>query len=85
MKDALVILGGPALFLLGNYLFKNATSRRWPLSHVIGLGLLGAIGLGLSAFSILGLAAAAVAALLAVAILERVLLRSRAAARSGLE
>ncbi|EYD74089.1 low temperature requirement A [Rubellimicrobium mesophilum DSM 19309] len=82
-KEALVILGGPALFLLGNYLFKNATSRRWPLSHVVGLALLGAATLALSMLTILGLAATAVVILVLVAILERILLRSRAAARSG--
>jgi low temperature requirement protein LtrA len=38
--ESLVILGGPALFLFGNLLFKNATSSRWPLSHAIGLALL---------------------------------------------
>lgn len=29
-SDAVTLLGGPALFLLGNFLFKNTTSRRWP-------------------------------------------------------
>jgi low temperature requirement protein LtrA len=36
----LVLCGGPALFLLGNGLYKLAVYRRWPLSHLIGLGLL---------------------------------------------
>lgn len=81
---ALSLLGGPALFLLGNFLFKNATSRRWPLSHVLGLVLLGA-GLFLAgAMTILALAAWGFAALLAVAALERALLRSRAGHRQGL-
>lgn len=36
----LVLIGGPALFLLGNGLYKLAVYRRWPLSHAIGLALL---------------------------------------------
>lgn len=83
--DALVLLGGPALFLLGNYLFKNATSRRWPLSHVVGLALLAAPDFAIGAFSTLTLAAYATAVLVAVAVLEGVLVRSRAAARSGVD
>ncbi|WP_220495434.1 low temperature requirement protein A [Paracoccus sp. MC1862] len=82
---ALALLGGPALFLLGNFLFKNATSRRWPISHVIGLVLLGA-GLFLAgSMTILGVAAYGFAALLVVAALERALLYSRTADRQGLK
>jgi low temperature requirement protein LtrA len=83
LSSALVILGGPALFLLGNYLFKNATQRRWPLSHVIGLALLALPFPFLGAFSYIGLAGWTVLAMLAVAVLERVLQRSREAARAG--
>ncbi|HVG49016.1 MAG TPA: low temperature requirement protein A [Rubellimicrobium sp.] len=83
LAEALVILGGPGLFLLGNYLFKNAIDRRWPLSHVVGLGLLAVGAVALPVFSVLGLAAYATAVLVAVATLERLLLSSRAAARSG--
>lgn len=84
-QDALTILGGPALFILGNFLFKNATSRRWPVSHLIGLALLGGGVLASERLEVLGLAAWAVAVLVAVAALERVLLRSRAAAEQGLK
>lgn len=80
---ALVILGGPALFLLGNFLFKNATSRRWPLSHVIGLALLALPIPWLGAFSLIALAGWTVVAMISVAILERVFLRSKEAARVG--
>ena len=82
-EEALVLLGGPALFLLGNYLFKNATHRRWPLSHVIGLGMLALPLFSLRAFSTFSLALWAVVALIAVAGLERWFLRSRAAARAA--
>jgi low temperature requirement protein LtrA len=35
-----VVIGGPALYLLGNLLFKRTLSNNMPLSHLIGLGLL---------------------------------------------
>lgn len=82
---ALSLLGGPALFLFGNFLFKNATSRRWPLSHVLGVALLGA-GLFLAgSMTILGVAAYGFTILLVVAVLERVLLYSRQARKQGLK
>jgi len=34
------LLGGPALYLLGNALFKWTTAGRVPLSHLVGLALL---------------------------------------------
>lgn len=82
---AVAVLGGPALFILGNFLFKNATSSRWPLSHVAGLALLGAGFLVAEWLNVLGLAAYAVLVLLVVALLERSLLRSRVAAEQGLK
>lgn len=85
LSEALFILGGPALFLLGNFLFKNAISRRWPLSHLIGLALLAVPLPWLGAFSLIALAGWTVAAMVAVAALERVFLRSRAAARAGVD
>ncbi len=33
------ILGGPALFLVGNHWFKALTARWQPLSHLVGIGL----------------------------------------------
>lgn len=41
MKTAATVIGGPALFVLGNILFKHATAGRWPLSHLVGLACLG--------------------------------------------
>ena len=35
-----MLLGGPALYLFGNLLFKRATASSPALSHMIGLGLL---------------------------------------------
>lgn len=40
LKTAAVLIGGPALYLIGNMLFKRVTAMRFPLSHQVGLGLL---------------------------------------------
>jgi low temperature requirement protein LtrA len=40
LADALVLLGGPALYLGGNIFFKRASAQYYPLSHLVGLGLL---------------------------------------------
>ena len=37
---AAVLIGGPALYLLGNALFKRLSAPNLPLSHLVGLGLL---------------------------------------------
>jgi low temperature requirement protein LtrA len=39
-KTAAVLLGAPALYLLGNLMFKRATAASPALSHMVGLGLL---------------------------------------------
>jgi low temperature requirement protein LtrA len=38
LADALVLLGGPALYLIGNVFFKRASAKYYPLSHLVGLG-----------------------------------------------
>lgn len=40
LAEAAAIVGGPALFLLGNAWFKTVTWGRVPLSHLVGLALL---------------------------------------------
>lgn len=40
LVQAAVVLGGPLLFLTGNMLFKRTTARFFPLSHLVGIGLL---------------------------------------------
>jgi low temperature requirement protein LtrA len=79
-----VLLGGAALYLLGNMLFKRAVGWHWlPLSHLVGLGLLGALALAAVVFAdelsrlVLGVATSAV--LVLVAAWERVSLRGAAA------
>lgn len=39
-RTAAVLLGGPALYLIGNLLFKRATGSSPALSHMVGLGIL---------------------------------------------
>ena len=38
--EAACLLGGPALYLAGNTLFKRASAQHYPLSHLVGLALL---------------------------------------------
>jgi low temperature requirement protein LtrA len=40
---AAVLLGGPALYLLANGIFKTIVYGRFPLSHVVGLLFLAAL------------------------------------------
>ncbi len=40
LADAFVLLGGPAMYLAGNVFFKRASAKYYPLSHLVGLGLL---------------------------------------------
>jgi low temperature requirement protein LtrA len=42
-RVALVILGGPALFLLGHWLFKRAISGKWSFAHPLGIAASGAV------------------------------------------
>lgn len=66
----LVILGGPFLFLLGNAAFKAIPLGWWPLSHRVGMGLLGALVLVSVFVSPVLLAALSTAALVLVAVWE---------------
>jgi low temperature requirement protein LtrA len=64
------IVGGPALYLVGNILFKRTTASRLPLSHLVGLLLLALLAWLSSNTSPLMLAAAAAFVLVLVAIWE---------------
>lgn len=76
-----VILGGPALYLLGTALFKWVTASRAipPLSHIVGLALLVLLGITARqhAFSAVGLSAATAAVLWLVAVWESRSLRKK--------
>ncbi|MFT3997854.1 MAG: low temperature requirement protein A [Asticcacaulis sp.] len=73
----LSILGGPALYLLGNLLFIRVTSGIWPPMHLLGLGVLSACGVlspslmtPLGHVTALGLGVTSTLVLLAVSLLE---------------
>ncbi|HEY4169809.1 MAG TPA: low temperature requirement protein A [Reyranella sp.] len=70
LKDVLVIVGGPALYLLGTGFFKKLTAPNFPLSHLVGLGLLLALGIAGGLIARLHLATATTVILIVVAIWE---------------
>jgi Bacterial low temperature requirement A protein (LtrA) len=65
-----VILGGPAIYLAGNALFKWAICGRWPLSHLAGLTMLIALISVAAALSALALGAVTSVILAIVAVWE---------------
>jgi low temperature requirement protein LtrA len=69
------LLGGPALYLFGNLIFKRTSNRYFPVSHMAGLGLLAAILPFAGLLSPLALSLAATATLVLVAGWEWVSLR----------
>lgn len=69
-KTAAVVLGGPALYLAGNILFKRALYARMPLSHLVGLGALALLILAVPAMPPLALGAATTLVLVIVAVWE---------------
>ena len=88
VASGMVLLGGPVLYLLGNALFKKTINRTYlPLSHLVGLGLLGLLGwlVASTPVSLLALAVATSAVLVLVAAWESRSLQSVRQALSGLE
>jgi low temperature requirement protein LtrA len=82
LKMMAAVLGGPALYLVGNILFKRATAGRIPLSHLGGLLLLALLAPLSLAFSPLVFGTAAMLVLVVVAIWEWVSLGPSLAATS---
>ena len=78
--EAAAILGGPALFLLGNLWFKRVTGRFVPLSHLVGLGLLAGIAALTPALTILAQGVLSAAVLVVVAAWEFASFRPRPSA-----
>ena len=74
-----VVIGGPALYLIGNMLFKRLSAPHLPLSHLVGLGLLALSILLATVASPLLLSAAATSVLIVVAVWEWMSLRQRPA------
>jgi low temperature requirement protein LtrA len=75
IKTAMVLIGGPALYLVGNALFKWLSAVYLPLSHLIGLGLLALLILAVPVITPLLLSAAITAVLMLVAAWESISLR----------
>jgi low temperature requirement protein LtrA len=65
-----VLLGGPALYLAGNLLFKRATASRMALSHFVGLILIGCLSAVASTLPVLALGVAVTLVLVVVAAWE---------------
>ena len=73
-----VLIGGPALYLLGNAWFKKTVnSTNLPLSHLIGMGLLAVLAAAVAwqPPSVLALGSATTLVLALVALWETVSLR----------
>jgi len=70
VKTAMVLLGGPALYLIGNSLFKRLSAPNHPLSHSVGLVALALLIPAVGALTPLTLSAATTAVLIAVVIWE---------------
>ena len=70
VKTAAVLLGGPALYLIGNLLFKRTSAKHFPLSHLVGLGLLALLVPAAAVASPLLLSCATTLVLIMVAIWE---------------
>jgi len=74
-KTAATLIGGPILFIFGNLLFKRATAGRWPLSHMVGIGLLVLLIPTTAWLWPLGVGASATAVMILVATWETLSLR----------
>ncbi|MGH8167960.1 MAG: low temperature requirement protein A, partial [Woeseiaceae bacterium] len=70
VSTAMAVIGGPAAFLAGNLLFKRATHRFWPLSHLAGLALLAGLGWLTASLTPVILALSTSAILIVVAVWE---------------
>jgi len=75
-KALAAIIGGPALYLVGNLLFKRVIAGRLPLSHLVGVALLLALIPAGASWSPLLLGSATTIALIIVAAWEMISLRS---------
>lgn len=72
-----ILIGGPALYIAGNLLFKSAIATRPPLSHLVGLTLLAALTPFSGGLPMLGLGAIVMIILIVTASWETRSLRKR--------
>jgi low temperature requirement protein LtrA len=70
VAEALSVVGGVALFLLGNAWFKRISGQNIPLSHLVGLALSAALVLAAPGLSLAVLSAAATGVLVVTAVWE---------------
>jgi low temperature requirement protein LtrA len=70
LPAAIALLGGPALYLIGNVFFKRASAKHYPLSHLAGLGALALVAPFALFFTPLALSAMTTLVLIAVAVWE---------------
>jgi low temperature requirement protein LtrA len=70
LADAVVMLAGPALYLFGNVFFKRASAKHYPLSHLVGLGILGVAAPFALSMTPVALGAITTTALVTVAVWE---------------
>jgi low temperature requirement protein LtrA len=75
LKTAIVLIAGPALYLVGNMLFKRLSAPYVPLSHLAGLGMLALLAPAAALTTPLVLSAATTAVLIVVATWETLSLR----------
>jgi low temperature requirement protein LtrA len=75
---ASALVGGPALYLAGNVFFKRASAKYYPLSHLVGLGLLAMLAPLHGLMTPLALGSATTVVLVIVAVWETRSLRSEA-------
>ena len=71
-----MLIGGPALYLLGNMLFKRLSAPNMPLSHMVGLAMLALLIPAVPVTTPLLLSSATTAVLIVVAAWESISLRS---------
>lgn len=83
LKYLLVLLGGPAVYLVGNAMFKRVVHGRFPLSHIAGVALLGLLipVIGHASIAVAGTCTTAI--LLAVAVWDSVVRRRSVAPQKG--
>jgi low temperature requirement protein LtrA len=76
-KTAAVLIAAPAIYLVGNLMFKRATASSPALSHMVGLALLGGLIPVSQIMAPLTLSAATTGVLILVAAWETVSFRQR--------